>query len=315
MPLTSVQQAIADKYLECRVLRATGQAYEDLFTDVMTLHDAAFHPVKPQGSVGDRKNDGFCGIQGKYFQVYAPEDLSQKVGDAVTKLETDFAGLLAYWNSLSPVKEFHFVVNDRFKGTYPPIEAALLKLKKAHGLTECRPFLNCDLMRIIGQLSDRDLLKIAGHLPSPQDIADLDFTVFTDVLSHVINHGHAITPGAIMRVPDFNEKIRLNRISAPVGSLLTAANLQSGAVDGFFNSHGTFSKKAIRDKLAEIYADCRNAVDCAPPMKGEPGDIIFFSLLENITPQPVTRHSQDASIVLLAYFFETCDIYQDPALL
>jgi len=315
VPLTPEQQAIADKVLECRVLRCTGQVYEDFFVDVMTLRDGDFRPVKPQGPLGDKKNDGFCGNQGKYFQVYAPEDISQKITDAVDKLEADFAGLHAYWNTLSPVKEFYYVLNDRFKGTYPTIEAALLKLKKKHGLAECRPFLNSDLMRIIGELSDRNLIKIVGQLPSPKDISDLDFSVFTDVLSHVIEHGNLVTPGAILRVPDFKEKLRLNRISDPVASLITAANLQSGAVDSFFSSHGTFSKTAVRDKLAEIYETCFQATNTQGVGHGEPGDVIFFSLLEKVTPMPISKHGQDAAIVLLAYFFETCDIYKDPGLL
>ncbi len=316
MPLTPEQQAIADKVLECRVLRCTGQAYEDFFVDVMTLRDGDFRPVKPQGPLGDKKNDGFCGNQGKYFQVYAPEDLAQKITDAVDKLEEDFAGLHAYWNSLSPVKEFYYVLNDRFKGTYPTIEATLLKLKKKHGLAECRPLpeqrFDADYRGIERPKSYQDCRAICRH---PKTSQILDFSVFTDVLSHVIEHGNLVTPGAILRVPDFKEKLRLNRISDPVASLITAANLQSGAVDSFFSSHGTFSKTAVRDKLAEIYATCFQATNTQGVGRGEPGDVIFFSLLEKVTPMPISKHGQDAAIVLLAYFFETCDIYKDPGLL
>lgn len=315
MPLSAESQAIADKILECRVLRSVGQAYEDLFVDVMGMHDPDFRPVKPQGPLGDKKNDGYCGSKGQYYQVYSPEDLSEKVTEAIAKLEEDFAGLIAYWNTLAPIREFYFVLNDKFRGAYPSIEAAMLKLKKAHGLEKCQTFLNSDLMRTIGELSHRNLLRITGQLPSPSDVSDLDFSVFTDVLGHVIKHGGTITPDAILRVPDFQEKLRLNRISAPVASLITAANLQSGAVDDFFSSHGTFSKTAVRDKLAELYAGCRHLSTGDEAAPANSGDLIFFSLLESVTPKPVSKHVQDAAIVLLGYFFETCDIYQDPALL
>ena len=39
------------------------------------------------------------------------------------------------------------------------------------------------------------------------------------------------------------------------------------------------------------------------------------ALLDAITPQPALKRQQDAAIVLLSYFFETCDIYEDPNLL
>lgn len=312
VPLTPEQQAIADLKMEVRILRAVGQAYEDLFVEVMTLHDAEFRPVKPQGPIGDKKNDGFCGSSGKYFQVYAPEELSESVTDALKKLETDFAGLLAYWNSLSAVKTFRYVLNDRFRGTYPTIEAALLKLKTAHALQECEPFLNKDLMRIVAQLDDRSLMRLVGHLPSAESINDLDYLVFTDVLEHVNRNGAAVTPEALLRVPDFSEKLRLNRINPHVAALLTAGNMQSGAVEGFFNSHAGFSKMAIRDKLAQMYATAKAAVDGAHSNRG---DLIFWLLLEGITPSENGKAAQDAAIVLLAYFFETCDVYEDPALL
>jgi len=162
-------------------------------------------------------------------------------------------------------------------------------------------------MREIGQLDERSLLRLVGSLPSPENLEDLDFGVFTDILKHVIEHTATVTASGVLTVPDFSEKIRLNEISQPVGGLLTAASLQSGAVETFFSSHGDFSKPAIRDKLAAIYNEVRElAADESS------GDTTFFSLLDAIVPRPVAKHAQDAAMVLLAYFFESCDIYEDP---
>ncbi len=291
-----------------------GQAYEDFFVEVMTLGDPDFRPVKPQGSLGDKKNDGFSGPNGKYFQVYAPEDLESNITKAEKKLETDFKGLLEFWNSLSPVQEFYYVLNDRFQGAYPTIEAQLLKLKQTHGLRECRPFLNSDLMRAIRNLADRELIRLVGQLPSPEDIADLDYGVFTDVLRHVISNGKPISPDAILRVPDFKEKLHLNKISSNVAALFESGNLQSGAVEGFFASHGDFSKMAIRDRLAQLYIEARENLRSGTTQGALQGDLIFFALLDRLSPRPLTKHTQDAAIVLMSYFFETCDIYEDPSL-
>ena len=65
---------IARIMFQNKVLAARGQAYEDLFIKIMMSSDPDFRGVKPQGQLGDRKNDGFNKKTGEYYQVYAPED-------------------------------------------------------------------------------------------------------------------------------------------------------------------------------------------------------------------------------------------------
>jgi hypothetical protein len=96
-----------------KVVTSDGQAYEDLFVDIMQRGNPDFISVKPQGKIGDRKNDGYDRKKGCYYQVFAPENPILKSQDAVKKLKTDFAGLLKHWNKVTPVKEFHFVFNDK----------------------------------------------------------------------------------------------------------------------------------------------------------------------------------------------------------
>jgi hypothetical protein len=214
-----------------------------------------------------------------------------------------------------PVREYYFVLNDRFKGAHPTVETVLLRMKAKEGLSECCPFLNKDLMRVFGELDERQVISVIGHLPSPEAIPDLDYSVFTDVLNHVVQSGSRLTPAAILRVPDFNEKISVNRISPAVAALLTAGNLQSGAVESFFGSNAGFSKKAIRDKLAEKYVSLKTSLDGTAESDPASGDLIFFGLLNEVTPANAKSQVwQTAAVVLLGYFFESCDIYEDPNL-
>jgi hypothetical protein len=313
MPLSPDQLFVADRLVELRILKADGSAYEDLFTEVMTLRYADFRPVKPQGNIGDRKNDGYREKAGIYYQVYAPEAPahSQSVSNAVRKIKEDFEELKKFWDTLCPITGFNFVFNDKFKGANPTIEATLLQLKNDNKLADCRCSLAKDLTNEISQLSERHLLKITGILPSPETLGNLDFGIFTEVLRYVTENSSPLTREALLTVPNFLDKIRLNGISETVAALLTTANLQSGAVEKFFAGHGAFSKPVIRDKLAQIYSGVRDAL--VGDGGANSGDLIFFSLLNSVTPHPATKHSQDAAMVLLAYFFESCDIYEDPA--
>lgn len=54
--MTSEEKALARLLLKVRIYESDGQAYENLFCDVMERHNKNFERVKPQGTYGDRKN-------------------------------------------------------------------------------------------------------------------------------------------------------------------------------------------------------------------------------------------------------------------
>jgi len=102
------EKAFARVMFKHKVVTSDGQAYEDLFVDIMTRGNPDFIGVKPQGRIGDRKNDGYDRRKGSYYQVFAPEDPKLKSQDAVKKLKTDFAGLLKHWDSVTPDQRISF---------------------------------------------------------------------------------------------------------------------------------------------------------------------------------------------------------------
>ena len=105
------QLAYADTRFELLLHRAIGQAYEDIFVQVMAQRYPEFRPVKPQGQLGDRGNDGYSSSRGVYYQVFAPEAENHLTpSSAVKKLGTDFKKLREYWDTLAPIKEYHFVL-------------------------------------------------------------------------------------------------------------------------------------------------------------------------------------------------------------
>lgn len=98
-----------------KISESDGSAFEALFTRIMTCANPSFQQVKPQGRIGDKKNDGFDSLSGTYYQVYAPENLEIKEQNAINKLNEDFNGLYAYWKSICPIRKFIYVVNDKTK--------------------------------------------------------------------------------------------------------------------------------------------------------------------------------------------------------
>lgn len=158
-------RAFARNMFRLRVHESDGQAYEDLFVRIMQYRKRRFRPVKAQGSIGDRKNDGFDSKAGTYYQVYAPEDIRKTQGSALSKLKGDFKGLKAFWNGVYSVKKYYFVINDKYNGASPRLEKELARIKAKHKLDDAGPFLAKDLENELFQLKDDVIISLVGHVP------------------------------------------------------------------------------------------------------------------------------------------------------
>lgn len=160
------------------VHESTGQKYEDLFVKIMSYSDMNFKPVKAHGNIGDRGNDGWSSISGRYYQSYAPEDLPANTENAINKMKADFEKLKDFWDQISPVKEFVFVVNDKFSGVSPHITKAINEIKLKHKLLNVEIFGSYDLERKLFSLKEDQIYQIIGNPPSYEKKQD-EFYTFT----------------------------------------------------------------------------------------------------------------------------------------
>ncbi|WP_413493561.1 hypothetical protein [Shewanella baltica] len=132
---------------------STGQKYEDLFVKIMGYSDDSFEPVKAYGNTGDRGNDGWCPEFGRYYQVYAPENVPRNNKESLTKLKNDFQKLKEYWSKISEIKEYYFVINDKFAGIPPHLTEAIKELEYENGLVKAKVMSAKDLERLFLKLA------------------------------------------------------------------------------------------------------------------------------------------------------------------
>ena len=123
--MTYNQKAQARIFFENKILKADGQAFEDLFTQIMNYKELDFQSIKPWGDIGDRKNDGYIKSRGIFYQVYAPQDIKKSYPKVIDKIKTDFKGLTEQWSN---VREFYFVINDKYKGVNADSEQLLQQI-------------------------------------------------------------------------------------------------------------------------------------------------------------------------------------------
>lgn len=145
------------------VHESTGQKYEDLFVKIMSYADVNFKPVKAHGNIGDRGNDGWSSVSGRYYQSYAPDDLPANTENAINKMKADFLKLKSFWDGICPVKEFVFVVNDKFLGVSPHITSAINEIKAENNLSNVEIWGASDLERILFYLSSDQISQIVGE--------------------------------------------------------------------------------------------------------------------------------------------------------
>ena len=225
--MTLEKTYIARIIFKNRVLSSHGQVFEDLFVRIMQSSDKNFRPVKPQGREGDKKNDGFNKVKGQYYQVYSPEDTSDKEKTSYKKLDSTFEELYNYWQPISPIKEFYWVYNDKFQtGVYPSIEKTLAEIEQKFGV-KANPFLSKDLEDVFLSLPEYEIIDIlGGQLPDDNYIEDVSITVLGEVINFLIkkdfNTNNITFPNEI----NFEKKIRFNKLSTTYASLLRTAFYQ-----------------------------------------------------------------------------------------
>ena len=300
------EKHLAQIFLKLKFYESDGQVYEDLFAKIMEKKNPNFRRVKPQGSIGDKKNDGFDDLTGTYYQVYAPENLHKSDDKAVSKLKEDFEGLVKYWEQITPVKSFFYVLNDKFKGTYPTIEANLSKLEKKFGIP-CKPFLNKDLENTFWELNERQIIDIVGIFPNPETISNIDFSSLRKVveflLSKTANYSKEILPINL----NFEQKIVFNNLSRFPGQLLSFGNIQSHTIQEYFQYRSDFTKEDLRKRFVELYVEGLTMFEDSE----NKSDLVFFHIFDSATPEK-KKPIQDAVLVLMSYYFEFCDIFEPP---
>ena len=292
------EKALARNLFQNKIYKADGQAFEDIFTAIMNYAEPDFQPIRPWGNIGDRKNDGYIESKGIFFQVFAPEDTEKSYPNIIKKLENDFKGLFEKW---SPVKKFYFVVNDKYKGVNADCEQAIQKIKKEYNLKDAGFKTAKDLENLLFSLADDQILKIIGFLPDPNNIT-LDYSILNEIISHLMSLPLQVTQDSPIIVPDWDQKIQFNGLEFLEKTYLNNGSLQVGVLDDYLNNQSNFFAEELKNKIREFYIQKKDE---------HSGSKLFWEMVNTISPR-IERPYNETVIILMAKYFETCDIFEEP---
>jgi hypothetical protein len=300
-----------------KVYESDYQAYEDLFCRVMKHANPNFYKVEPYGNVGDEGCDGFDPDKGIYYQIYAPKTIElKKVTD---KLNANFERLYLKWNTRSntPVEEFYFVMNDKYKGTRVPLEIGLseidAEMKKVNSnyptLRKTGRLLSDDLERIFFEnLSEEQQMDIIGFVPNfEQQIATIKIEILATVIGSLLNSPNR-NPRAFSTPenPHRDAKLKYNNLGDEIKQFLTQAEYQEHDLYDIFEQD-TNQKEYLKDIFNTIYKN-----NCEK-FKGENdyANLVFWGIQNDIMPEDKAIFFPP-TLVLMSYYFKTCDIFEEP---
>lgn len=292
-------RAYFEATFKSQFLDRNGNSFQDMFCDIMEkCHPGDFIPVKPWGSAGDHKNDGYLRSMRTLFQVYAPENL--RGARVKTKIMTDFAGALPYWRDYFDT--WIFVHNSK-KGLPPDVVSILLQLGAEYPQIHIAQWGFEELRQKIFSLAEVDVVTIFGPLPSAKDMVEVRYSDIEDVVTAIeespFPHEQEIRP-----VP--RNKLSYNQLAQDAEVLLTWGMRKAHLVGDFFNS---WNDPEYGDRIAAAFK--RKYMSYRELQM--PPDEIFHHLHEFAAgSERQLPRREAAALAVLAFLFEQCDIFERP---
>jgi len=253
-----------------------------------------FLKIKPYGRQGDKKCDGIVKSSRKLLQVYAPHQMHSAT--TIAKIDDDFPGAVENWGD-------HFdqwvFLHNQVKGLPPDVAKHLIEIDGSHKKSVTQ-WCDSQVLVLVERLSDGDLRTVFGALPDFRNL----MPVTTEDIRVVVAEVAQQNPGTeqIIEVP--SGKLDANALSASVKALLRAGTQKSRNVGDLFQKwHDPNLGDRVAAAFRSRYIEVREA--------GRSGDEIFEELWGFAGGGKYLQPSKElATLALLAFLFEQCDIFE-----
>jgi len=297
--MDQVTRAWYGMHIKCTLLEKNEQGYEDFFCEVMeALHSDNFQLVKAAGQDGDGKADGYLIPEKCVFQSYAPSSGFQKY-KLLKKIEGDFTGAVSKWGD--KLTKWVFVHNGQ-EGLPKYSLDLITDLKAKNPKIDIAVWSPTILRDMALSLPVAKLVVMFGLAPTQSDMTSLTHEPIKTLLKAMVhNSDHKITDICPVSV----KKLQYNELSEDVEALLTAGRRKENLVGDLLlkwpdPDYGEDLAQSFRSKYQNLKSSGYSPDNIFVELKAFAGGNI-----DNIT-------AQVSSLAVLSYFFERCDIYDNP---
>lgn len=288
-----------------RMAELSGSGFEDFFVRVMTARYPDFVEIRTHGNIGDLSSDGLRLHSGKLYACYAPESFdSDSARDVRKKFLGDLAGALA--KRPGEFQTFVFVYNDPRHGLHPEISQSLAQARQDHAPLEFEPFGPRHLLGELFLLVRHQIEEVFG---SPIPVEDVVYGIGLEDLKPLLDHlverrQHVEGRQAPREVSAL--KMDYNRLEDLDREMLRRGMLYTHLVEEYYQGLTDITE---RDEVAADFNAYYREMAAAYPTTAE----VIYELEKYVLGnRHHDRASTTALAVILAYFFETCDILAEP---
>jgi hypothetical protein len=279
----------------------TGESFQTFFSTLMQLRHPRgdFAPVRPWGKFGDRKNDGYLRSKRQLFQCFGPDEM-KPLSKCTTKIKEDFKGALPYWRE--HFDAWIFVHNDP-KGLAPDVLKLLLDLTKKHKDITATHWGLEDLLAEFRQLSEADMVTLVGPAPGRKDVVGVRVEDVRRLLEHISLQPEPVNVD-VRPVPA--SKLQHNQLSDAAATLLKAGMTRAEVVKKYLRG---LVDQTRYDRIAAAFKLRYQELKA----EGYAPDDILAHLQRFVSGGGVTSLThQAATLAILAFFFEACEIFERP---
>jgi hypothetical protein len=262
-----------------------------------------FVRLRPFGSLGDKGCDGYRLSTGQVFQCYgALNGDSGKVAYLVSKMGEDYAKALVGVPSI--MKEWH-LAHNLVDGL--PVQA-IQKLEEIKKTDPARKFGFIGMESLeerifsLGQAEIEDLL---GPVATSADSKNLQIVELRELVSAIANTVDKVEFDVQAIAPVPVEKLTFNKLPNHWLSIIQGGWQNTRLVSEYFARH---PEPLVGEKIAQIF---RVRYQYLKTQNLSPG-MIMSDLYEMVVGKVIALPArQVAAQALLAFLFESCDIFED----
>ncbi|MGW4784899.1 ABC-three component system protein [Streptomyces sp. NPDC004230] len=276
-------------------------AFEDFFHRLMCARYPQFLDVRTHGRLGDQGADGLMLHERKLYACYAPQTVD--AAEIKRKIDSDLAK--AIQKRGGQFDRFVFVHNDR-RGMHPEVATVLSDQQDNH--LELR----------FEQLGARRLWHECIQLEQPlvEDVLGCEIPIHAvvhgvgmDDLAPLLDHLRDLrsAPDPLMQLPDVDPgKLDFNSIQGEAREGLLRGMRHSHLVDAFYDGK---LRAVEHDEVAQGF---RLYYEQVRQQWADPEDVLWQLEMYVLGNGSVPPRVQRAAWVVLAHFFERCDIFVAP---
>ncbi|WP_405713659.1 hypothetical protein OG264_31495 [Streptomyces xanthophaeus] len=296
------QRMLARLTLRSHLTDMPGEQFEKLIQHLLSLRHPDFVAVRTHGNLGDMGADGLLLWERELWACYSPQ--TEDINKVKAKFRSDLEKALAKRPDAFDI--FRFAVND-LKGIHPELSVLMTEAQEQLRPRRVIPYgwhaLWADVMRL-DRMAAEDLLGC--ELPVQAMTYGIGLTDDLEVLlAQLGEQRHVAEP--LVAIPEVNQyKIQWNRLTGDVHSALIQGMKHSYLVDGYYQG---IASPDEYDRVAGGFRVYYEQVRAGTPDDEKLWAALQQYILGNANP---SLSSMYCAWIVIAYFFQQCDVYDVP---